>query len=960
MVESKNQHGGYNPIGAKRPEAIPFSSSSPCNSYADTPFVSSPGNPDDLFVTGQPAAGRSENEHPTRDESATESSGSAFVEGETCAHGSAVWQPLDNGEFTSASEGFLCDASGERQTAEIPARVGEYRIERLIGSGGMGRVYLAEHEPMQRTVALKTLPPERMQQTSAVQRFYGEVRAAARLLHPNIVTAFDAGNVNGIHYLAMEFVNGPTLASWVEQSGPLSIGAAVSAIRDAARGLAHAHAAGIIHRDVKPSNLMRADDGTVKVVDLGLASVAAKAAASASQAKARDAGRLVGTIAFMSPEQLENPDAVDARSDIYSLGATFYFLLTGRPPYEGEFLDQVRGHRHDPLPELFAIRPDVDLRLEHVLHRMMAKRPQDRYGSLTEVIADLAIHDTSDAIPKWITGFTAKQTTGDFSTMHSLSTQGEVPKVMAIDWGMFYASAAMADPAGEVQLLAPAGQRAVQHRLAIADGQPLAFGDAAAALRQKRPGTVIHCVPLYIGQTRMEHVIAGRRCPAEVLMALQMRHLMHSCWTERSSPRAVAITVPSCYDQLHRQAVLQAAAIAGLRSVRLVDRSLAALQSWHLDLAQRSDQRRSNSSIAGGSERVDRDPLLLSADDAARPQVIISISGNATEVVITRRRGPRAQQLAAVGQWHHGMLQWQQKLVDLAAMLCRTQHGFDPLQSLPLAAALQVACERAMAAFLLSPVATIRLPREGGGVEVKLDRAAWLDACEPLMEELLEMISAAIETAAVDPQRIRHTLLFGLPTRIAANRQRILAAINPEVTGIAVDRTDLARGAAACIAGELPGRGDIPLPPQPCTCHAIGLLVVDPDSRRRIRTMIPRGTTIPARTSRRIAASKTGGQSLTLVESSTWRETSWRSLGGHRLASSEENPNLELTFEVDMDGQLIIRRRDPLSGTIEMLPDRPQPSLDAEEVEQWTEWVAELMPAPKKTAHSKSHDHSKS
>jgi len=883
-----------------------------------------------------------------------------LVPGETCVQRLDGELSRDGGD---GSEGFLCDAAGGKQAGDLPARIGEYRIVRLIGSGGMGRVYLAVHEPMQRTVALKTLPPERMQQSSAVERFYGEVRAAARLLHPNIVTAFDAGNVNGIHYLAMEYVNGPTLANWVEQGGPLSIGAAVSAIRDAARGLAHAHAAGIIHRDVKPSNLMRAEDGTVKVVDLGLASVAAKAAVGAGLRRSRDAGRLVGTIAYMSPEQLENPDAVDARSDIYSLGATFYFLLTGRPPYEGEFLDQVRGHRHDPLPELFALRPDADLRLEHVLHRMMAKRPQDRYGSLMEVIADLAIHDTSDSIPNWITGLTAKQTTVDSTTLHSLSTQGEIPKVLAIDWGMFYATAAMADPAGEVQLLAPADRRAVQQRLAIADGQPLVFGDAAAALRQRRPGTVIHCVPLYIGQTRMEHVIAGRRCPAEVLMALQMRHLMHTCWTERSSPRAVAITVPACYDQLRRQAVLQAAAIAGLRSVRLVDRSLAALQSWHLDLAQHSDVRPSDLPAAGShgnTERVDREPQRLTAEDAARPQMIISISGNATEVVIARRRGPRAQQLATIGQWHHGTLQWQQKLVDLAAMLCRTQHGFDPLHSLPQAAALQVACERAMTAFLLAPVATIRLPREGGGVELKLERTAWLDACEPLMEELLEMISAAIETAAIDPQRIRHTLLFGLPTRIAANRQRLLAAINPDVVGIAVDRTDLARGAAACIAGELPGRGDIPLPPQPCTCHAIGLLVVDPHSRRRIRTMIPRGTAIPARTSRRIAASKTETQSLTLVESSTWRETSWRSLGGHRLAVSSENPNLELTFEVDMDGQLIIRRRDPLSGTIDLLPDRPQPNLDAAEVEQWAEWVADLLPAPKRTAHTKSRDHSKS
>jgi len=849
-------------------------------------------------------------------------------------------------------------------TAGIPARVGEYRVQRLIGSGGMGRVYLAEHATMRRIVALKTLPPERMRQASAVDRFYAEVRAAARLLHPNIVTAFDAGNADGIHYLAMEFVNGPTLTSLVAQSGPLSIADAVAAIRDCARGLAHAHAAGIVHRDVKPSNLMRSSDGTVKVVDLGLASVN-QSTANPEVAKDSDTGRLVGTIAFMSPEQLENPDAVDARSDIYSLGATFYFLLTGRPPYEGDFLAQVRGHRHDPLPELFAVRPDADLRLEHVLHRMMAKRPQDRYGSLVEVIADLAVHDTSEAIPAWITGISSRPAGGESSTLHGLSTRGEVPKVMAIDWGMFYATTAIAEPSGTVELLSPQGEGKPQYRVAIADGNPLVLGDAAATQREKRPGSVIHCLPLFIGQTRMEHVIAGRRCPAEVLMAIQLRHLMHLGWTQRGQPRAVAITVPSCYDQLHRQSILQAAAIAGFHSVRLVDRSLAALQSWHLDLTQRpGDSPNSNLPTAAGwaptatsasslvSERIDREPTAISADDATRPQMIISISGNATEVVIARRRGPRALQLATVGQWHYGTLQWQQKLVDLAAMICRQQFDVDPMQSLEFASALQFACERAITRFLLSDTATITLAVAGHRIEFKMDRELWLDACEPLMAEVLEMISSALESADIDPNRIRHCLLFGLPTRLAATRSRIAAKLNPDINWINIDRTDIARGAAACVAGELPGRGDIPLPPQPATCHDLGLLVIDSKGRRRIRTMIPRGTLIPARTSRRIAAGNISRHSLALVESSTWRETSWRSLGVHRLATDPANPNLELTFEVNMDGQLIILRRDPQTGMIERLPSRPQPTFDQDELAQWTEWVAELLPAPKRIARS--------
>lgn len=817
----------------------------------------------------------------------------------------------------------------------IPSQVGDYRIERLIGSGGMGRVYLAEHATMLRPVALKTLPPERMRQANAVERFYAEVRAAGRLLHPNIVTAFDAGCIDGVHYLAMEYVNGPTLSALVAESGPLAIGDAVSAIRDAARGLSHAHAAGIVHRDIKPSNLMRTRDGTVKIVDLGLA--AASVAVTGTVGRTSDSGRLIGTIAFMSPEQLENPDAVDARSDIYSLGATFYFLLTGRPPYEGQFLDQVRGHRHDPLPELFAVRPDADLRLEHVLHRMMAKKPQDRYASLVEVLADLAAHDANESLPTWLTGLGMKSGMVDSATMHPNSTRGEVPQVLAVDFGMFYAAAAIADPSGKVDLLPAGGPGEPICRIAIADGQPPLFADAAEARRAVRPGTVMHCLPLFIGQTRLEHAIAGKNCPGEVLIGLQLRQILHTCWTQRARPHVVAITVPSSYDQLHRQAMLQAAAIAGLRSVRLVDRSLAALQSWHLDLRQ------------GRGKRSDQP---LSEADAERPQVIISVSGNATEVVVVRRRGPRAQQLATIGQWHYGLLQWQQKLVDLAAATCRERFASDPLTNLETASSLQLACEHALAQFRHAESACVSFTAGGRKIEFSITRDRWLEACEPLFVELLEMITLALEMAQIAPERIRHALLFGMPTRLEVVRRRLAERLNAEVQWVAIDRTDIARGAAACVAGELPGRGEIPLPPQPSTCHDLGLLVIDPQGRRRIRPVIPRGTLIPARTSRPLASGNVSKQNLMLVESSTWRENAWRSLGSHCIATEPGAPKLELMFEVDTDGRLVVRGRDQQTGTIERLAPRPQPTIDDDELNAWAEWVAELLPTPKRSQSS--------
>ena len=835
--------------------------------------------------------------------------------------------------------GFETDNNPQLGLRGIPERIGDYVIERMIGSGGMGRVYLAKHQTMQRTVAIKTLPPEQSAQRWAVERFYEEVRAAARLLHPNIATAFDAGHSNGVHFLAMEYINGSTLTSLVAEHGPMSIADAVSAVRGAARGLAHAHAAGVVHRDVKPSNLMRASDGTVKVVDLGLALFAApqQIIQNRREGNAKTSGRLVGTIAFMSPEQLENPDTVDSRSDIYSLGATLYFLLTGRPPYSGEFLDQIRGIRHDPVPELFSLRPDVDLRLEHVFRRMMAKRPQERYASLVEVLADLSSHDTGDSSVAWISALSTPSFISDTTTHRGGSTSGEMPKVMGIDFGMFYATCAMAEPAGNVEVLMPPDHSAAQTRLAIADGSPLLFGDAAAAKREHQPGSVLHCVPLYVGQSKVDHLIHGKNCPAEVLLALQIRKLIEQCWSQRALPHAIALTVPSTYDQFHRQALIQAATIAGVRSVRLVDRSLAVLQAWRSDQAALQ----ANSSEA---------PQASLKERTERPHIVVSITGMATEVVICRYRGSRIQQLAAVGQWHYGTLQWQQKLIDMVAEECLKQHRFDPRQNLQTATALQLACERALPKFLLLEKVNIAFQRGTRPIAISVSRTDWLDACDGFVTELLQMIDNALEAADIDPRRISHCFLVGILTRMAATRRRIEKKFAADVDITLSERSDIARGAAICVAGELPGRGDIPLPPQSATSHDFGLLVVDSKNRRRIRPIIPRGTAIPARTNRRIATGAATSQVLTVVESSTWRETSWRSLGRHELAVEPNEAYVEVTFEVNVDGRLIVRRRDPNSGSTGTLPALPTPTLTTEEVQEWTEWVREWMPSAKRRA----------
>ena len=875
-------------------------------------------------------------------------------EGSTSGHDPAA--DGDKGTHDPDSLGFESTVISQASENTIPQQIGEYVIERMIGSGGMGRVYLAKHQTMQRSVAIKTLPPGQAAHAWAVERFYGEVRAAARLMHPNIATAFDAGQSGGVHFLAMEYIDGLTLTGVVEANGPMSVLDAVSAIRGAAKGLAHAHIAGIIHRDVKPSNLMRAADGSIKVVDLGLALFATpqSIAAARKDDQTPSSGKLLGTVAFMSPEQLENPEYVDARTDIYSLGATLYFLLTGRPPYEGDFLEQIRAIRHDPLPELFALRPDVDLKLENVFRRMMAKRPQERYASLVEVLADLASFETEDSSNAWIGGLAPAMLAIDQTTHRGSSTGGEVGKVMGIDLGMFFATSAIAQPAGNVEVLTPVGDQRSQHRLAIADGDPVLFGEAAAARREVQPGSVLHCVALYIGQSKVDHLIHGRRCPAEVLLAMQIRYLIEVFWRERAMPSAVAITVPSSYDQFHRRAIIQAATIAGIRSVRLVDRSMAVLQSWrHDNRASAAPSRplstiKTNPDNANPGSSPEQTPARREAVYGERPQVVITITGGATEVIVSRYRGARIQQLASIGQWNHGTLQWQQKLVDMVAENCLSTYGFDPRQTLQSATQLQLACERALPKFVLLDHVNIAFQHGNKAVAVAVPRSDWLQICKPLWDEVLQMIDAAVESAGIKPERVSHCFLLGLIARISDVRQSFQKRFGHDTQYCVVERSDVARGAALCVAGELPGRGDIPLPPQPSTTHDFALLVVDQKNRRRIRPIIPRGTALPARTNRRITAGGPSTQVLAVVESSTWRETSWRSLGNHRFDVSSDDLSIELTFEVDVDGLLAIRRRNPNSGGFQKLPNVPAATLTAEETQRWAEWLNEKMPLPKR------------
>jgi eukaryotic-like serine/threonine-protein kinase len=266
--------------------------------------------------------------------------------------------------------------------------LGKYRLLRLIGAGGMSSVYLGEHTTLHSKVAIKVLPIKRVDQSSYLARFEREAQASARLNHPNIVRAFDLDTSGSIHFIAMEYVAGIDLHAKVKQDGPLPLRQAVDYARQAALGLQYAHEEGLVHRDIKPANLILDDRGTVKILDLGLAFAKGEDDESLTQEHGE---KVLGTADYLSPEQAKDSHKADARSDIYALGCTLHYLLTGRPPFaKGTLAERIQAHLRNPPPNLLEERPDTPPALVELFFRMMEKHPDARPQTAREVAATLA------------------------------------------------------------------------------------------------------------------------------------------------------------------------------------------------------------------------------------------------------------------------------------------------------------------------------------------------------------------------------------------------------------------------------------------------------------------------------------------------------------------------------------------------------------------------------------------
>jgi eukaryotic-like serine/threonine-protein kinase len=275
-------------------------------------------------------------------------------------------------------------AEGDAKKPKKITQLGDFKLERKLGQGGMGTVYLATQTSLDRKVALKTLSPEFAKKPDFVKRFLREARSMARLQHPNVVQVYAADSVSGVNFAAIEFIDGKSMQNWMNELKQLNIGDALHVVLVCADALKHAHDQNMIHRDIKPDNILVTSKGVVKVADFGLAK------ALDEDVSMTQSGTGLGTPLYMAPEQARNAKHVDKRSDIYALGSTLYYFVTGKLPFTGEStLELIVAKEKGTYTSARKVNPKVSERLDLIIGKMLLKDPKDRYGDCGDIIKDI-------------------------------------------------------------------------------------------------------------------------------------------------------------------------------------------------------------------------------------------------------------------------------------------------------------------------------------------------------------------------------------------------------------------------------------------------------------------------------------------------------------------------------------------------------------------------------------------
>ncbi|MFV1965821.1 MAG: Hsp70 family protein [Pirellulaceae bacterium] len=769
--------------------------------------------------------------------------------------------------------------------------LGKYVIQDKIGEGGMGEVFIAEHLRMKRPVVVKILPESATQSEYSLRRFQREVEAAAQLSHPNIVTAFDADEAEGIHFLVMEYVVGEPLGELLSHRGPMDVAQAISCVLQAARGLQYAHSKGIIHRDIKPNNLLLDEDGVVKILDMGLARFEDARATVTSKEKDALTGehQIVGTVEYMSPEQVDDSSNADPRADIYSLGCTLFRLLTDRPPYQGETLVKtLLAHRLDPIPSLRSERDDVPESLQNIFERMVAKAPEDRYQSAGEVIQDLLVCLERESLTLPIRDPLARRDDAVVSDSETTVIDGEVqlevqaaikeeaaqeerttnmrsgeatqigatprkeaPKdvgplipAVGIDLGTTFSAIAHLDDVGRPQVLANIEGDKTTPSVVLLDEDEVVVGKEASKAMATDMERIAECAKRDLGHRAYHAPIAGRDHPPEIFQAWVLDKLRKDACRQLGDFSKAVITVPAYFDEVRRKATQDAGYIAGLEVLDIINEPTAA-------------------ALAFGFQH---NRLYLGDDDIEPMRVLVyDLGGGTFDVTIMEIGSGEFVTLATDGDVQLGGRDWDQRLVDFVAEVFIRKHGVDPRIDPNAFGRLLRDGEDAKRTLSARHKTFVTCDFRGLAERVEVTREQFQEMTRNLLERTAFTTRQVLQSAGMDWDQIDRVLLVGGSTRMPAVVE-MLRKISGKEPDVAISPDEAVAQGAAIHAGflldKLQGR-----PPQVrvrnVNSHSLGLVATDPKTtRKQTAFLIPRNTPLPAKAKRVFKTLKNAQQTI--------------------------------------------------------------------------------------------------
>ncbi len=854
---------------------------------------------------------------------------------------------LDNGDFEidPQLENLVVENSELNKHAKSHRELvlGDYVIDSVLGVGGMGQVFKARHRTMDRWVAVKVLPSKFVNQPELVDRFYREIRAVGKLMHPNIVTAFDAGCDQGVHYLVMELIDGNVLSSIVANEGVMSTSKVVAILSQAAAALDYAHSLGIIHRDIKPSNLMLAKSGMLKMLDFGLARFNLQ-----SEEIERDRRQqMMGTVEYMSPEQINAPETVDHRSDLYSLGATMFFLLTGRPMFQGEPVQTALAHVKSKPPALYEVRGDIDLRLDSIFQRLVAKSPGDRFatgGIMLEAMQSLNLIDSSSIVKPRDSALSKRSLRLGRDSLtdgfRSESTAVKKYSAVGIELGMLQSRVSFIDSRFVLKEVMLDGLRKSLSHMIWSDGNQLLIGKAASEARAKTPQNIFYGFQRWFGLPVLERSFSGKQTPPEVLLATVIRHMVNMVEKEQAGITHAVVTIPACYDQLHRRSVIYACKIAGIEVLQLLEKPLAAAIA-HVELRVGMKNSHTSSTTKPTEEsKVDRPQHFL----------VCTLNGTGCEATVVRFSGRTVECIGTVGDWKRGLLRWHHRLAEHLAEWLLREHGLDIKKDLALASKLQRFVEACFDQLTLQGKIELVFDAIPKRIPIRISSQELLAIAGELKSDLARFATQAMEAATIESKQIDEVLLIGDILQFQGIRSTLSGLFAGDVPCHMITQAQLAKGAAIQSQYLMPP-GNTKCPYAEATSvYDLGLVVQHPSNHISTpKVLIPKRTILPTSISRtlRFATTKESQPIIQFVESTRQGGHNWNRLASIDLANCfsgrPATDPLQLRIDLDSSGLWNGTATWLAKNSTTVIDSLTENAMDESTIRRWREWVESLI-----------------